>query len=69
MRGKERSSIPPILTDKDGAISERQAKPWEKLGISKRTYYYHKKAGKLSQDPNQDTLPILTDKDSRTEEA
>jgi hypothetical protein len=48
----ERASLSPppsSIRDKSGAISEREGKPWETLGISRRTYYYQKKAGKLSK--------------------
>ena len=53
---KEKKSLLPIQTEKSGAISEREAKPWDSLGISRRTYYYQKKAGRFSQDPNQGTF-------------
>lgn len=33
----------------DGELSEAQAKPWEAMGITRRTYYRRKKAGTLDQ--------------------
>ena len=39
-----------------GGISVERAKPWEQLGISRRTYYYRKKAGLLVPDGCTDAI-------------
>lgn len=41
---------------KASANSTEQAKPWERLGISRRTYYYRKKAGLLLQTGCTDAI-------------
>ena len=52
----DRVVIHTIEGSEAGGISVERAKPWEQLGISRRTYYYRKKAGLLVPDGCTDAI-------------